>query len=394
MNTERDGVLAALKKRKNTVAAAILILLLILGAVLARTGIKRSRRIEVAQKPPIPVTAFILKPVEYIEEMEYTGKLEAASEIVVVAKAGGTIVKDLINEGDRVEKGQALFMLDDDSYRFAMQQAKAALDLARESQQEAKSALKKAQVDANRFTELYREGAVSLSQKESADLALTTASTRASDASVRQAEAAYNLTKDAWEETVVRSPISGIVASKSVFAGDTVSEGTPIAEIVDLSSFRIHLGISGADVMYINQGDSVYVQTIPGEDKHEAQVEDVGVKANERTGTFPVILRMANPEQKKSSVLLRAGMDVKVRFVKVKLSNALVIPTSALLQETGSSAVFVADGEVAVRKVVVPGPSNGVSTVISGGLREGEFVIIVGQHRVRTGDKLEMAVEQ
>ncbi len=394
MNTERDGVLAALKKRKNTVAAAILILLLILGAVLARTGIKRSRRIEVAQKPPIPVTAFILKPVEYIEEMEYTGKLEAASEIVVVAKAGGTIVKDLINEGDRVEKGQALFMLDDDSYRFAMQQAKAALDLARESQQEAKSALKKAQVDANRFTELYREGAVSLSQKESADLALTTASTRASDASVRQAEAAYNLTKDAWEETVVRSPISGIVASKSVFAGDTVSEGTPIAEIVDLSSFRIHLGISGADVMYINQGDSVYVQTIPGEDKHEAQVENVGVKANERTGTFPVILRMANPEQKKSSVLLRAGMDVKVRFVKVKLSNALVIPTSALLQETGSSAVFVADGEVAVRKVVVPGPSNGVSTVISGGLREGEFVIIVGQHRVRTGDKLEMAVEQ
>ncbi len=394
MNTERDGVLAALKKRKNTVAAAILILLLILGAVLARTGIKRSRRIEVAQKPPIPVTAFILKPVEYIEEMEYTGKLEAASEIVVVAKAGGTIVKDLINEGDRVEKGQALFMLDDDSYRFAMQQAKAALDLARESQQEAKSALKKAQVDANRFTELYREGAVSLSQKESADLALTTASTRASDASVRQAEAAYNLTKDAWEETVVRSPISGIVASKSVFAGDTVSEGTPIAEIVDLSSFRIHLGISGADVMYINRGDSVYVQTIPGEDKHEAQVEDVGVKANERTGTFPVILRMANPEQKKSSVLLRAGMDVKVRFVKVKLSNALVIPTSALLQETGSSAVFVADGEVAVRKVVVPGPSNGVSTVISGGLREGEFVIIVGQHRVRTGDKLEMAVEQ
>ncbi|MFV1957235.1 MAG: efflux RND transporter periplasmic adaptor subunit [bacterium] len=394
MKTERNGVLAAIKKRKNAVAAVTLILLLVVGAVLARTGIKRSRKIEVAQKPPIPVTAFILKPVEYIEEMEYTGKLEAASEIVVVAKAGGTIVKDLINEGDRVEKGQPLCRLDDDSYRFAMQQAKAALDLARESQQEAKSALKKAQSDADRFTELYREGAVSLSQKESADLALATASVRASDASVRQAQAAYNLAKDAWEETVVRSPISGIVASKSVFAGDTVSEGTPIAEIVDLSSFRIHLGVSGADVMHIYKGDSVYVQIIPGEKKYEALVEDVGVKADERTGTFPVILRMANPGQEKSSALLRAGMDVKVMFVKVKLSNALVIPTSALLQETDSSAVFVADGEVAVRKVVVPGPSNEVSTVISGGLREGELVIIVGQHRLRTGDKLEMAVEQ
>ncbi len=394
MKTERNGILAAVKKRKNALAAVILILLLVLGAVLARTGIKRSKQAEVAQKPIVPVTAFILKHVEYIEEIEYTGKLEAASEIIVIAKASGTIVKDLIDEGDRVEKGQALCRIEDDSYRFGMEQAKAALDLARERQQEAKSALKKAQADADRFAELYREGAVSLSQKESADLALATASTRASDASVRQAQAAYNLAKDAWENTVVRAPISGIVASKSGFAGDTVSVGTPVCEIVDLSSFKIHLGISGADVMHINKGDSASVKTSPRVGKFEALVEDVGVKANERTGTFPVILRMSNPGQEKPSAQLRAGMDVKVRFVKVKLSNALVIPTSALLQEMGSSAVFVADGEVAVRKVVVTGPSNEMSTVIPGGLREGELVIIVGQHRLRTGDKLEMAVEQ
>jgi RND family efflux transporter MFP subunit len=256
---------------------------------------------------------------------------------------------------------------------------------------------------------------VALSQKENADLTLAsarsaleiarenlseaTAGARAEDraaaeAAVRQAEAAWRLARDTWEKTVVRSPLKGTVALKKAFAGDTVQPGYPLVEIVDLTAFRVEFGASAADVGFFRAGDGVTVLAPPDGRPATAVVKNAGVKADGKTGSFPIILEMVNPDKRVADRSFRAGMDVSVVFTKVALSEVLVVPSSSLLREVEKTWVFVIDGSVARRREVTVGPETGGESVITAGLEEGEVLVIVGQQRLRDGDEVELAFEE
>jgi len=352
--------------------------------------------------------------------------------VTVTARVPGTIEEDLIGEGDEVEKDQPLYRLDDNATRFAMERAEAALDLARENFRKAEnfsrpqlmrrsrvsrragenSALKKAESDAFRFAELYREGAVALSQKENAVLALASARSaleiarenlseamdgaRAEDraaagAAVRQAEAAWRLARDTWEKTVVRSPLKGTVATKKVFAGDSVQPGTPVAEIVDLTAFRIEIGVAADDIDFFKAGTTVSVIPPGAGEPIAAVVKDAGVKADERTGSFPVIIELENPGRRGGARLLRAGNDVTVRFTRFRSDGALVVPAAALLREIGHTWAYVVEGDIARRREVTVGPETEAEALVTAGLAKGEVLVIVGQQRLRDGDKVELS---
>jgi RND family efflux transporter MFP subunit len=417
---------------KRVLAGTIFLLLIIIGAYLAWVGLKREEPEANLEQPPVPVTVLELKKREFTLTSFYNSRLEAVSDVTVIARVRGTVIKDLISEGQEVSKGQSLYRLDDDSYRFAMLQAEAAVELARENLRkvqnisrpeeitrlealanEAHAGLEKAQSDAERYGELYREGAVSLSQKESVDLALVAAKARAdvadenlsqarsgardediasARAAFAQAQAAYNLAKDTWEDTTIRSPISGIVSSKEVFMGDTLEIGMTVCNVVDLSSFRINLGVPGSDVGDIYPGDEVSVSVGTYMETYSAVIEDVGVKADDQTGNFPVILRLANTNPDRKAHPLRAGMDVKVRIVLQRVPDTLVIPTSSLLRDTNATAVFVVENDVASKRAVHLGAADEIEAAVSAGLKPGDLLVVVGQHLLKTGDKVETAL--
>jgi len=416
---------------KRTLVTVIFALLIALGIYLAWMGTKRGEQTVILARPPVPVTVLELEPRDFTLTALYNSKLEAVSDVTVVSRVRGTVIDDRIREGQRVSKGQALYKVDDDSYRFAMLQAEAAVELARENLRkvqnisrpeeirrleafanEALANLEKARADARRYDELYREGAVSLSQKESVDLALAAAEARAevadenlkqalagardediaqARAAVAQAQAAYNLAKDVWEDTTILSSISGIVSFKEAFEGDTLDVGMPVCQVVDLSSFRISLGVPGTDIGDLHTDKTVLVSIRGDSGVYEAIFEDIGVKADERTGTFPVILRLDNPDTGDSPVFMRAGMDVKVRIVRKRVPDTLVIPTSSLLRETSATAVFIVENDVASKRVVHLGAADEVEATVSAGLNPGDLLVVVGQHQLRTGDKVEPA---
>jgi HlyD family secretion protein len=423
---------------KNTVKwslFAVSALVLLGGAAgLLRLGTRPAPDAGVDERPVIPVTAVTLSRRDFFLRGEYAARLKAVSDVTVTARVPGTIEEDLADEGDEVEDGQPLYRLDDNAFRFAMEQAEAALDLARENLRKAEnfsrpqlirrlesivtqreSALKKADSDALRFAELYREGAVPLSQKENADLALASARSAleiarenlseatdgaraedqaAAEAAVRQAEAGWRLARDTWEKTVVRSPLKGTVALKKAFAGDTVQPGHPLIEIVDLTSFRVEFGASAADVGFFRAGDSVTVLAPPDGKPATAVVNNAGVKSDGGTGSFPIILEMDNPEVKGAERFFRAGMDVSVVFTKVALAGVIVVPSSSLLREVEETWVFVVDGRVARRRAVTVGPETEGESVVTAGLAEGEVLTIVGQQRLRDGDEVELTFEE
>lgn len=401
------------------------------GFILLREGSRPEAEL-VKAREPLPVTALRIERRPFLLEGEYSARLSAVRDVTVTAKAGGTVEEDLVREGDRVDEGQPLYRLDDDAYRFSVQQAEAALELTREHLrkvrnasrpellrrleallEEREAALKKAESDAQRFSELLDEGAVPLSQKENIDLALAAARSRtkvarenleearrgareedraAAAAAVKQAEAALLLARDTLENATIVSPLRGIVASKEVFAGDTVQAGASVAEVVDISSFKIKLGVSPADVAHFTRDDTLTVLPVPGGGPLPAAVADVGVKADERTGSFPVILRLANPGG--TAPLLRAGMDVQVRFVKAREEEVLVVPAPALLRDKRGASVFVVERETARRRPVVTGASSESEAVVTSGLGDGDLVVVVGQQRLRDGDPVELTVEE
>jgi RND family efflux transporter MFP subunit len=278
---------------------------------------------------------------------------------------------------------------------------------------EAHAALAKATSDAQRYNDLYEEGAVSLSQKESADLALAAAEARAgvadenlsqartgsrqediatAGAALAQAEAARDLARDTWEDATIRSPITGIVSSKDAFAGDTLEAGMPVCNVVDLSSFRIYLGIPGSEISGLVSGETASVTITSYNETREAVIEDIGVKADDRTGNFPVILRLDNTGTGRKDRPLRAGMDVKVSIVRSRIPDTLVIPTSALLRETSATVVFIVENNAASKRIVHLGTGSETEAAVSSGLNPGDRLVVVGQHQLKTGDKVEPAL--
>jgi multidrug efflux pump subunit AcrA (membrane-fusion protein) len=422
------------KPVKWTLFVLCVALLLGAGFGLLYLGTRHAGDLAPPEEHAVPVTAVRLGPRDFAAAAEYTARLSAASDITVTARVGGTIEEDLITEGEEVRKDQPLYRVEDDSYRYAMDQAEAALDLARQNHLKTQnisrpelihrleallvqreSSLKKAENDAARYEELHREGAIPLSRKEESDLALTAARAQleiarknleeartgaraedqaAAEAAVRQAEAAWKLARNTWEKTVIRSPLQGTIAAKKVFAGDTVQPGMPVAEVVDLTSFKIEFGVSDADVAFFKAGKKVTVSPRHGGEPLPAVVRDVGVKADEKTGSFPVILRMGNPGGGTGGRILRAGMDVTVLFTRIELHDVLVLPSSALLREVGRSLAFVVEDGVARRREVTLGPEYRGDSVVTGGLKEGEVLVVVGQQQLRDGDKVELTLEQ
>lgn len=409
---------------------ALLLLLLLAGVGYLA---KKSREAPVAGpeiEEKVPVTAVRISAGSFVDRGEYAGRLAALQDVTVVAEAGGKVVEDAIDEGDQVAAGQVLYRLEDDALRFSVRRAEAALDLARQNflkaqdasrpelisrlealAEESAAALTKAENDAARFNKLYEEGAVSLGQKENIDLALAAARSRtrvaaenlseartgarhedqaAAEAAVRQAEAALLLARDALGKTVIESPFKGVVASKTVFAGDTVRPGLPLAEVVDISDFKITIGVSTADVGHFRRGDRVQVEIRPSGDSREGVVRDVGIKADERSGSFPVIIELPND----GTTALRAGMDLVVRFIREEARDVIVVPRSALIEERTGFLVFVADGNRARQRQVSIGPLSESEAVITTGLEAGELLVVVGQQRLREGDLLELSIEE
>ena len=112
--------------------AVVFFALLGTGFILLREGSRPEAEV-VKAREPLPVTALRIERRPFVLEGGYSARLSAVRDVTVTAKAGGTVEEDLVSEGDRVAEGQALYRLDDDAYRFTVQQAEAALELAREN---------------------------------------------------------------------------------------------------------------------------------------------------------------------------------------------------------------------------------------------------------------------
>jgi HlyD family secretion protein len=206
------------------------------------------------------------------------------------------------------------------------------------------------------------------------------------EAQVTLAESGLDLAKLQMEETVIRSPISGVVAEVYVKAGDMASPAAPVAVVISEgleASFEVEEGRIA--VVHEGQPASVQVAAYPGED-FPAVVTSVAPAADASTHTFTVKVTPAE-----DSGRLRSGMFANVSLLVDEKQEVVLVPNAAVTQVGDQDVVFVVDGNTAQQRSVTIGATDSACcTEIVDGVSAGETVVIAGQANLQDGDKVEI----
>ena len=283
----------------------------------------------------------------------YTSTVQPFVKNNIAPQMAGRITKINAEIGDFVKKGQVLAEID-----------KASL-------QQAQLQLLNQEVELERLRTLYEAGAVSKSDFDSIELA-------------------YNVTKtqveNLLENTVLCSPIDGVVTARNYDVGDMYAMSSPIYTVEQIKPVKLLVAVSESDYTKVKNGDSVEVKAdaLP-ELTFYGKIEKIYPTVDAATRTFNVEVLVPNNYSS-----LRPGMFTRVT-VDFGSNNNVVIPDVAVVKQQGSGERFVyvlnADGTVTYKKVEL-GRRMGAEYEVLSGLEDGDKIVTGGQIRLKDGVKV------
>ncbi|MFZ5450096.1 MAG: efflux RND transporter periplasmic adaptor subunit [Thermodesulfobacteriota bacterium] len=328
---------------------------------------------------PVLVATVVEKTVPV--ELKAIGNVEAYSTVNIKSRIGGQLVQVNFEEGQDVEKGQLLFVIDPRPHEAALRQAEA--NLARD-----KALASKAQADARRYAELIQKQFVS---QQEYDQAKATAESLA--ATVQADQVAVQNAKLMLSYCYIHAPITGRTGNLLADMGNMIKADADTAMLVinQIQPIYVSFAIPEQNLAeirkYMGQEKVPVEAYIPGQEQPEAGVLTfIDNTVDKATGTFLCKATFSNSRKR-----LWPGLFVNV---VVKLStqpNAILIPSQAIQTSQEGQIVFVVkpDLTVAVRKVQVERRING-DVIIKQGVQPGEQVVTDGQLRLVPGAKVEI----
>jgi multidrug efflux pump subunit AcrA (membrane-fusion protein) len=398
-------------------------------AALAVAGCGPSK--EAAQQSVKNVTVAAATRSAIAISLEYPARIRPRQEIVVSPKIAGRVASVKADVSQMVRRGDVLFTLEANDNEAQVRQARAALESAKAnltrtsdsslSSQviQAQAAVKQAQVqydDAKdiyeRTQKLFTDGTASRQQLDSmkakldsAGIALDTArqnlsliqdrggpqSTGVASTQVDQAQATADLAESQLRNTVITSPITGLVATRNVDPGELVSSAVPAFVVIDVSSMTAETSVEESMVEKIHKGQTVPISVdAAGGESVRGIVDTISPAADPRTQGYVVKVKIANP-----AATLKPGMFARVSFPVENRENVVVVPNSAVVTETGVDYVYAvvqSDGGTVVKKTAVrTGISDEAVTEIASGLETGMLVVTEGQSFLNDGEKVAVA---
>jgi multidrug efflux system membrane fusion protein len=332
--------------------------------------------------PPVPVLAATVVEKTVPMELKAIGNVEAYSTVSIKARVGGQLVQVNFQEGQDVEKGQLLFVIDPRPLEAALKQAEA--NLARD-----KALANKAQADAVRYAELIRKQFVS---QQEYDQARATAESLA--ATVKADQVAVENARLMLSYCYIHAPISGRTGNLIAHMGNQIKADADTAMLVinQIQPIYVSFAIPQQSLpeirRYMAEG-KIPVETIIGGQEDHPEVgllTFVNNTVDIATGTIQCKATFANPHKR-----LWPGLFVNV---VVKLSTqpgAILVPAQAIQTSQEGQIVFVVkpDLTVEVRPVEVGRAIDG-DVIVTKGLKPGERVVTDGQLRLVPGAKVQI----
>jgi len=275
-----------------------------------------------------------------------TGTLDGQDSVEVGAEVTGNISKIYVDFNDRVKEGDILLEINPEVLLATKQSAAARLTAARASYSSAKATAKEAKATLARMRELAKKGLVSTSDLESAEAAYerSNAQTRSTSADILVAKASLDSAETSLKKATIRAPIDGVVLSRSVELGQTVTASlqTPVLFLLarDLTKMELSVQIDEADIGRVKEGQpaSFTVDAFPKR-KFNAKLRSL---RNVPTTTDNVVTYEAVLDVENKDLSLRPGMTATAVIVTEHVKDAVLVSNTALRfvppKQTGAPA--------------------------------------------------------
>ena len=324
-----------------------------------------------------PRDVVTVKTVKLLQGLAISGALKAVNSAIIKARVPGELQGLTVREGDLVKAGQVVARVDATEYASRVRQAQEQADSAR-----AQIDIAQRQFDNNRA--LVQQGFISKTALDTSSSNLV-----AAQANHKAAMASVEVARKSVEDTVLRSPISGIVSQRLAQPGERIGVDARVLEVVDLSRIVLEATLSAADSVAVSVGQEAQLQIEGASRTLAARVVRINPSAQAGSRSVLVYLAIANPAG------LRQGLFAQGTLGTAQ-SSVLAVPVSAVRTDKPSPYVQSIEGNKVVQRTVELGPrgdSGGEAMVGVTGVAENLAVIrgSVGALRAGTAVKFTAA---
>jgi HlyD family secretion protein len=397
---------------------------LIAGALLAACG-KDKEKEKGEAATPVTVETAVRGAIDHMVVADAV--LYPVNQANVTSKITAPVKRMLVNRGDHVRAGQVLAELESADLAAAANETKSQYEQAQagyetttgatlpEDRTKAQGDLQAAQQAVETAKKLYenrvalqREGALAQKLVDDAKVALAQAQSQFQTAerhlqalnqvtqreTARSAQAQVNAAKAHYENAavqlsyaVIRSPIGGVVADRSVYPGEMPASGVPLVSIVDISQVVARANVPVREAASIKVARPARITGPFGDLAGKVTVVSPATAAS--ATTLEVWVQASNPGER-----LKPGATVRVAIIAETIQNTIVVPAAALLnsEEGGQKVMVITSDSVAHERKVAVGVRQGDRVQITSGLQEGDQVVTSGGLGLE--DKAKVAIQQ
>ena len=366
-------------RKKSTL---IVTLSMILAVSLSSCGGKKTQQ----QMPTANFKTMKVSTKDVTMTTKYSATIRGRQDIEVYPQVSGTLWKLCVTEGQKVVKGQTLFIIDQVPYQ-------AALNTAVASQEAANANLATAQLTYDSKKKLFDDQIISDVELQTAHNTLLSAK-----AQVAQANAQVVNARNSLSYTVVKSPANGVVGTLPYRQGALVSSNMaqPLTTVSDNNQMYVYFSISETQMLNMTRESGsaeaaigampdVTLLLVDGSEyPYKGKVESVSGVVDRSTGTVQVRAVFDNPER-----LLKSGSTGSV-VIPTTYKDKIVIPATATVQMQDKFKVYLVDKDNIAHEqlVTTEALSNGKEYVIKNGLKVGDLIVAEGAGMLRDGQDI------
>jgi RND family efflux transporter MFP subunit len=360
------------------------LLVAVLGGVLAGCT-SEPRTAPIATETVNNVSVMVAQKTTVPDWLGAVGTVRAGQSSQVASQMVGNIIGVRVHEGDRVQSGQVLAIVDDTQPRSRVEQATGAVTAAEKEVSAANSDLTLADSTLKRYQQLYEKKSVSPQEFDEIKARSQSAEARRDMAVAGRAQANSGLTqaRTSLGYARIRAPFAGVVTQKNADVGMLASPGMPIFTIEDTRSYRLEATIDESDMRIARVGQVVPV-TIDalGNTEFSGKIVQIVPAADPTSRNFLVKVELPSDSR------LRSGLFGRARFPRGERTSVL-IPRSAVVEHGQLQGVYVMDtNQIAGLRYITLGRTAGDQVEVLSGLQAGEKLIAAPGDRELGGKRI------